>query len=463
MLAAVPVVHAAGPTFGTATATATFLQSITVEQQVTLPSGVHRIESYVRATGDARTYLADVPNPGPGDHQLRYAYPTPSGGLYPNTRVELGFRVTLDDGTVVDSPPARLRYEDTRYAWNTLEGDVVRVHWYAGNDAFGRRALKIGEAAVKNAAELLGVTETAPIDYFVYADTDAFYDVLGPAIRESVGGIALPEIRTLFANIPPSAVDDPWVGIVVPHELTHLVFATATDNPYHAPPHWMNEGLAVYLAQGYDPGARGNVEQAARDGEIMPIQALAGQFPTTAERFGLAYDESVSAVDYLIRTYGQDALVRLIRSYADGVSDDDAFTTALGVDVGAFETGWLKDLGLDQPPVAFGPVAAPPGPLPPGWTAAPVAAPSTPASGASPKPGNGSSATSVEPIVLVGIGILAVTLLVAGLAVVGRNLSRGEPLLPRPPSRELPDDETMADDDPGDEPADEVPLDASDR
>jgi Peptidase MA superfamily len=439
MLAAAPVVQAAGPTFGRATATATFLQSIAVEQQVTLPGGVHRIESYVRATGDARTYLADVPNPGPGDHKLSYTYPTPSGGLYPNTRVELGFRVTLDDGSVIDSPPAKVRYDDTRYAWNTLEGELVRVHWYAGNDAFGRRALQIGEKAVKDAAELLGVTETDPIDYFVYADTDAFYDVLGPAIRENVGGIALPEIRTLFANIPPSAVDDPWVGIVVPHELTHLVFATATDNPYHSPPHWMNEGLAVYLAQGYDPGSRGNVERAARDGEIMPIQALVGQFPTTAERFGLAYDESVSAIDYLIRTYGQDALVRLIRSYADGVSDDGAFTTALGVDVDAFETGWLADLGLEEPPVAFGPVAAPPGPLPPGWTAPPVVVPSGSVPGASAKPRSSAPGSSVEPIVLVAIGVLAVTLLVAGLAVVARNLGRGEPLLPPLGRGELPD------------------------
>jgi len=40
----------------------------------------------------------------------------------------------------------------------------------------------------------------------------------------------------------------------------------------------------------------------------MPLTALDGQFPTTADRFSLAYAESVSALDYLIRTYGQAAL-----------------------------------------------------------------------------------------------------------------------------------------------------------
>jgi hypothetical protein len=421
---------AAEPTFGKASATATFLETITVEQQATLPSGVKRIEAYVRQGADTTTFLAEIANPGTGDHLLRYAYPTPSGSLYPNTRVQLGFRVTFDDGQVVDSPPATLRYEDTRFAWDTLEGDLVSVHWYKGNQSFGQRALDIGEQAIKQASELLGVTETDPIDYFIYADRDAFYDVLGPAIRENVGGIALPEIRTLFANIAPANVNDAWVGVVVPHELTHLVFDTATRNPYHSPPHWMNEGLAVYLSEGYTSGARANVERTARAGEIMPLRALVGQFPTTAERFGLGYDESVSAIDYLIRTYGQEALVTLIRSYAGGVGDDAAFNAALGVDTTGFETGWLADLGVEEP-APYGPLPAPPGPLPPGWAAEPAPTSSPGGSGA-PSPTFRTAEPGGDDLsgpITVGIVAILAVLLAVGLFIVARGLSRGDPLL----------------------------------
>jgi hypothetical protein len=425
-----PAALADEPIFGKATATSEFLRSITVEQPATLPSGVHRVEAYVRTGSGDVTFLADVPNPGAGDHLLRYTDPTPSGAMYPNTRVQLGFRVTFDDGRVVDSPPATIRYEDTRFAWNTLKGDIVRVHWYAGGDAFGRRALRIGEQAIREASDLLGVTETDPIDYFVYADTSSFYDMLGPAIRENVGGIALPEIRTLFANIAPSDVDAAWVGIVVPHELTHLVFGTATKNPYHEPPHWMNEGLAVYLSEGYAASARANVERTARAGEIMPLRALVGQFPTTAQRFGLAYDESVSAIDYLIRTHGQEALVKLIRSYADGVSDDAAFSGALGVDVAGFEAGWLGDLGVDER-VPYGPRPAPPGPLPPDWAAAPASS-GAPGSTGAPAPTFRTPSSSTGDVSgPVTIGVLAVlgVVLAVGLLVVARGLSRGQPLL----------------------------------
>ncbi len=90
----------------------------------------------------------------------------------------------------------------------------------------------------------------------------------------------------------------------MPHELTHLVFDTAVKNPYHFPPRWLNEGLAVYLSEGYTDAWRSAVRRRSAE-EIIPLDGLAGQFPTTRDQFFLAYGESVSAVDYLVRTFGK--------------------------------------------------------------------------------------------------------------------------------------------------------------
>lgn len=429
-LGGAPIAVAAEPVFGKPTATAAFGVAITLEQRVTLPAGIHRIEAYVREGAEARTFLAEISDPGEGGHTLRYRQATPAGSIFPNTVVELGFRLTFDDGRVVDGSAATVRYEDDRFAWDTLEGELVRVHWYRGGDAFGRRALATAEKGVANASELLGVTETEPIDFFIYGQDADFQSVLGPAIRENVGGIALAEIRTLFANIAPADVNASWIGVVIPHELTHLVFDTATRNPYHQPPHWMNEGLAVYLSEGYSANARASVERAARRGEIMPLRSIVGMFPTTAERFGLAYDESVSAIDYLIRAHGQEALVTLIRSYADGVSDDEAFDAALGVDVAGFEAGWLGDLGIEEP-APYGPLPAPPGPVPPDWVAEPVPTANPDASG-QPAPtfrtATPDSGDLTGPITTAILAVLAIILAV-GLFIVARGLSRGAPLL----------------------------------
>ena len=74
----------------------------------------------------------------------------------------------------------------------------------------------------------------------------------------------------------------------------------------------------------------------------------------------------MSAVDYIVRTYQTDALVGLIRSYADGRTDDEAFKAALGVDMTAFGDAWLADVKAKQP-TQYGPQPAPSGPVPAAW------------------------------------------------------------------------------------------------
>jgi hypothetical protein len=414
--AAAPSVRAAS-TFDTPTATSTFGASIVFSQPITTTVALKRVEIVLTVPGEPGPEIAEVDAPPrPGRHTL--SYPLDAGGnVLPNTAIEARWRLTAVDGTVEVGPPVTVRYEDTRFKWKVRSGAIVRVHWYEGPDAFGQRALEIGDKAISDASALLGVKETEPVDFFLYADQQAFYDALGPSTPENVGGQANAEIRTLFALITPDQINADWVGVVVRHELTHLVANTAVDNPYHFLPRWVNEGLAVYLSEGYDSGNRAAVRTAARDGTLMPLESLAGNFPTSSDRFFQAYAESVSSIDYLVRKYGRDKLVALIRSYARGVTDDEAFTGALGVDVEAFDTAWRAELDAKQPAV-LGPQPAPPGPLPSGWTqsdgssgiAIPSAAPGAtrvPASGAaapsSPAGGAGGGGSTV-PIIIAVLG-----------------------------------------------------------
>ncbi|MFI5227179.1 MAG: peptidase MA family metallohydrolase [Candidatus Limnocylindrales bacterium] len=429
-----PVEAAPTVSFGAASATSTFEVGIDLTEPATLPAGVRRVEALVRTGTSSLRFVVDIPVPGSGATTLSYRFATPAGDLIPNTVVELQFRVTLADGSQEVGPSASVRYSDTRFSWSTLSGRVVRVHWVLGDDTFGRRALAIGEKAVDDVSRLLGVVETEPIDFFIYPDAQSFYDVLGPGTRENVGGVAFPDIRTLLANIGPNAVNDPWVGIVIPHELTHLVFGTAVDNPFHQPPHWFNEGLAVYLSQGYDDSDRSAVAAAGGNGSLMPLTAIDGQFPTTADRFSLAYAESTSAIDFLVRTYGQAAMVTLIRSYAGGVTDDEAFKAGLGVDVAGFQAAWLADLGVPEP-TAFGPRPAPAGPVPADWGGAAPTPGSVGTGSAAPAPGS-PAGSDLDALILESIVVALVTIGAIGLfAVLARRRRVREG---RPPGSDAP-------------------------
>ncbi len=396
--------NAASATFGQPSVTSTFGEEIIFRQEFTSPVPLARVEILLEYAGSIGPSVTQVEGAtSAGSRALVYRLIVADGGhIYPNSPLTARWRLVPADRTIepMVGPPVTVTYADTRFAWKTLVGDIVRVHWYEGSNAFGRRALAIGDKAVREASAFLGVTESDPIDFFIYADEPAFYDAVGQSTRENVVGTAIAEIRTMFGLIPPNEVATAEVARTVPHELTHLVFDTAVNNPYHYPPRWLNEGVATYLTEGFSPWLRTSVEAAADAGRLMPLTALSVQFPSTYERFTLAYAESTSAVDYLVREKGTNALVGLVNSYADGVTDDEAFRAAVGTDVAGFEAAWLESLGAEAP-TQLGPQPAPPGPLPPGWDSAAGATPSasadpnpsaSPGAGASAGPGGGSDA-----------------------------------------------------------------------
>jgi hypothetical protein len=333
-------------------------------------------------------------------------------GFLPNTTIAYRFRVLTANGASL-GPEQRLTIADDSLRWQTLDGRFVRLHWHEGDRAFAQRALQIGDEAVARISDLLGVEETEPIDFFVYGDQARFQRALGPGTREYVAGRAIPETRTLFALIEPSEIGSDWVEVVIPHELTHLVFDTAVSNPYHEPPHWLNEGLAVYLSEGYDEGWRSVLEEAVQADRIVPLSGFVARFPPGEERFRLGYAEGVSAVDFFIRRYSQDTLVELVRSYAEGRTDDEAFRDATGADFAAFDAAWQTDVAgatLEE----IGPQPGAAGPRPSGWgSPLPTTRPRLPSGTArpsAPDPGGAGSGTAATAagIVLAGIAVAVV-------------------------------------------------------
>ena len=397
-------------TFDTPSATFDYGHQVVFKQPVTLGAPADRVEILIDYPGALGPNVAEVPGATTrGSQTLSFTLQMAQVHLLPNTPLKARWRIHVG-AAVATGPDVSLLYADTGFKWRTQAGSLVTIHWYDGDAAFGQRALDIAEQGVRKAEDTLGVTEKDPIDFFVYADAAPFVAALGPGTPNTIVGQAHSEIRTMFALIDPSG-SDATVREVVPHELPHLVFNTAVDNPYHSPPHWLNEGLAVYLSRGYDADDRAMVAAAARAGSLTPLNGLAGNYPTSEDRIFLAYAEGVSAVDFMVRRYGKPALVALVRSYAKGVTDDEAFTAALKVDTAGFTTNWLADLNA-KTPVKVGPKAPPAGPLPAGWgaslspgtTVAPGAPGTTsvPAETPAAAPGSGSDGSSSSALLLAG-------------------------------------------------------------
>jgi hypothetical protein len=150
-------------TFGTPKASSAFGKSIEFEQPVVLAAAPRRVELLLRTPGAVGPTVTEIPAPSTGDQTLRYQVDLTTGHVVPNTTFVARWRVTDADGRAWLGPATTHTYADDRITWKTLNGDVVRVHWYEGSDAFGRRALAIGDKAVADTSAILGVTETEPI------------------------------------------------------------------------------------------------------------------------------------------------------------------------------------------------------------------------------------------------------------------------------------------------------------
>jgi Peptidase MA superfamily len=359
----------AGVTFDAPTAEGAFGEAVMFRTHFEAEEAPVRVELVTRLPGERATdvTVAAISEQPDGGWEAAVAF---DGHIMPNTLYRYRFRAVTDAGDVL-GPEAEHRVVDDRVAWRSVTGDGVRLSWHEGDDAFAERALGIAEEALASASDLLGSERGAPVDVFVYGDPRTFRTAMGPGTRENVGGQAHPAIRTLFGLIEPSQVGSDWVEELVRHELTHLVFDDAASSPFAVPPRWLNEGVAVYLAKGYDDGDRAQVDAAARAGTIIPLEGLAGQFPTRPGRFGLAYAESASAVAHLVDRYGDDALGVILDGYAAGLDSEAAFSRAIGIDMTTFAAEWLDAIGAPAIEPS-GPRPAPPGPVPDAWRSDPV-------------------------------------------------------------------------------------------
>ena len=419
LLYAVGPVAAAGTiTFGTPSATSKFGVGIVFTQPYS-GGTIKSADLLMTLPGDVGPSAAALDTIGAGS--LVYSMDTSNSGLYPNTPVVAHFEVVLSDGTIQDGPDVSITYADDRYTWHVVVGSVVRLHYIQASDAFAQQMLTWGENGLQKAARFFGVTESKPVDFFVYPSEAVFQQGLSQA--GTIGGVTLSAFRTCFAAVTPG--DSVYGQSVIPHELTHIAFADASDSPYHNPPRWFNEGLAVYMSDGYASSDRQLVSQAVRSGTLRSLLAYSDYFPLDANRIFLAYAESVSAIDYMVRKYGQPAVAKIVRTYAGGTTDDEAFKAGIGVDVATFNAAWLTSVGVT--PTQYGPAPAPTGPVPPGWNGSGPGSVTTPGPGATgagsvtgtPQPTAGSgqaSSTGVDDQSAYGVaGIIAL----AGLLLLG--------------------------------------------
>jgi Peptidase MA superfamily len=361
--AAAPRAAAAGlAKWGTPVITTTF-EYVDFEQPVTLSFQPDHAELLVELPGRLPLLTEVDPPESTGTSVLRYRAFPDSLGISPHTPVTGRWRLTFGAAIEETGPEASVTFEDDRFSWQeasrTAHGVPITVHWYEGGADLADRALDASMSGVQRAEDALGVSQQTPVDVFLYPEPTPFQEATG-ATRD-FAGIADLFTGTTFVLVESGSIDE-QESASIRHEVTHIVFNAAYGIPATSPPRWLNEGAASYLMDLYDgTWFREPASRAARTGSVIPLKRLGFAFPTESDGIDLAYEESASAVEYLIQAHGLHALADLAAAYRSGKTDDEAFTSSIGLDVEGFQAAWLGHLqGTELK--SYGPLPAPPGP-----------------------------------------------------------------------------------------------------
>jgi hypothetical protein len=302
-----------------------------------------RLELLMRVSGGDGTLVAPVEAAG---DSAEYVWDTTNPHVTPNTRVAYRWRATVG-GRVILSTEQTVLYDDDRLDWQSARMGEATVHWYGGAEDQARRFGELTAEGADRAEELLGHEMSGPVDIFVYDSREDFFGALGPGAREWTGAATFPALRTIFMWLGGGPGD--FLETTMVHEVTHVVFADATDNPYHQPMKWLNEGLASWSERQSADAERSTVEFEASGGGLFAFEAISENFPIGTRGSSLSYAQGATMVDMIVERHGREAIARMAEAYRDGASDEEALEAGTGETAEALYSAYYEQFGVDPP------------------------------------------------------------------------------------------------------------------
>jgi len=129
---------------------------------------------------------------------------------------------------------------------------------------------------------------------------------------------------------------------VLKHEFVHVINLEQTGNNI---PHWFTEALAVHN-EGYPRPAEWTRVLVARHARktLFDLDTINLGFirPQSSEDWTLAYCQAELYAEYIMKTFGDPAIARMLDAYADNLPTPEALQRALGVNQKTFEQGYRK-------------------------------------------------------------------------------------------------------------------------
>ena len=154
--------------------------------------------------------------------------------------------------------------------------------------------------------------------------------------------VAVPQKNLIVINNSKMNVHPFTLEITLKHELCHLMLHHHISEGNL--PKWLNEGIAQWSSGGIAEIIMGEsrdvLKQASLSGEFISLRELTDKFPEDERAVLLAYEESKSIVEYIIREFGASGLLQVLNHLKNGYDVDAAIFKGLSVPFYELENRW---------------------------------------------------------------------------------------------------------------------------
>lgn len=283
--------------------------------------------------------------------------PEPERAAYYLVRKESGWKISGDASEAALGKKRAAGLEDFGQVMVT-QGQHVIVLSHPVQADIATEARDLADAAYPRLKDTLPGLDLPKVQVKVFDDMNQLGLAYPGGWQEWTGGASMPLgsgsgqggeiIIDAETYREADSYSDGYNGRMLAHELTHIALFPDTNS--RTPP-FLVEGLADYVA-GIEPVIL--LRQKLRSGESFSPTLRDLYQPTgfttllTTDAATLAYEESDLAVEYLEKTYGNEAVLRLLREFRDRGNEsidqdrlvDEVFREVLGVSWDEFENAW---------------------------------------------------------------------------------------------------------------------------
>ena len=228
--------------------------------------------------------------------------------------------------------------------WQEIQGSHFIVRYHPHDDKNAELVLSTAEEGYQPVVSKFGFNPKEKTLIVVYPTKESLGRSFGWTADESAMGVYWAGVirvlsPTLWINeTNPEKVKKIFEteGPVV-HEFTHLMVDYQTGGNYTR---WFTEGIAQYEEEkltGYQLEER----DVKHPGELYPFSKMDADFDRLTDQ-GLAYYQSLQAVNYIVDRYGEEGLRKVLDDLGKGNSMDKSFSKNLGLSMDQFESNFKK-------------------------------------------------------------------------------------------------------------------------